>query len=82
MVLLPNVDQFPAHNLTAAIAGRRPSGVDPQWPDDYVTTVTGDVDEVLRALDTLRSDQLCMCNCKKGYPTIAPGALQTARARS
>ena len=38
----------------------------------------GNVDEVLRVLDALQSDELCACNWKKGDPTIDAGELMTA----
>ena len=34
-----------------------------------------EVDEVLRVLDALQSDELCACNWKKGDPTLNAGEL-------
>lgn len=68
--------------LTAACGVQRPTGeadratflVDPNNVIQFVC-VTADsvgrnVDEVLRALDALQSDELCACNWKKNDPTI------------
>ena len=41
-------------------------------------SVGRNVDEVLRVLDALQSDELCACNWKKGDPTIDAGELMTA----
>ena len=38
------------------------------------------VDEVLRVLDALQSDELCACNWRKGDPTLNAGELLKATA--
>jgi lipoyl-dependent peroxiredoxin subunit C len=48
--------------------------VDPQDVIRYVgvtdLSVGRNVDEVLRVLDALQTDELCPCNWKKGQPTL------------
>lgn len=46
-----------------------PNGVI-QWASAYGLSVGRNVDEVLRALDALQSDELCPCNWKPGEATI------------
>ena len=49
--------------------------IDPQgiirWVSLYDLNVGRNVDEVLRVLDALQTDELCPCNWKKGEETIA-----------
>ena len=47
-----------------------PNGVI-QWVAVYNGNVGRNVDEVLRVLDAVQSDELCPCNWKKGEATIA-----------
>ena len=51
--------------------------VDPNNEIQYVSVTAGsvgrNVDEVLRVLDALQSDELCACNWRKGDPTIDAG---------
>ena len=51
--------------------------VDPNNEIQFVSVTAGsvgrNVDEVLRVLDALQSDELCACNWKKGDPTINAG---------
>src|ERR1700721_1255928 len=42
--------------------------------------VPRNVDEVLRVLDALQSDELCACNWRKGDPTLDAGELLKASA--
>ena len=53
--------------------------VDPNNEIQFVSATAGsvgrNVDEVLRVLDALQSDDLCACNWKKGDPTINAGEL-------
>ena len=48
--------------------------VDPQgvvrWQSCYDLKVGRNVDEVLRVLDALQTDELCPCNWKEGQPTL------------
>jgi peroxiredoxin (alkyl hydroperoxide reductase subunit C) len=48
--------------------------VDPNNEIQFVSVTAGsvgrNVDEVLRVLDALQSDELCACNWRKGDPTI------------
>jgi alkyl hydroperoxide reductase subunit AhpC len=64
------------------VADRATFIVDPDNEVQFVSVTAGsvgrNVDEVLRVLDALQSDQLCACNWKKGDPTISPGALLSA----
>ena len=41
-------------------------------------SVGRNVDEVLRVLDALQSDELCACNWRKGDPTLDAGDLLEA----
>ncbi len=41
-----------------------------QWSASYPLSVGRSVDEVLRVLDAVQSDELCPCNWKKGEATI------------
>ena len=41
-----------------------------QWAASYPLSVGRNVDEVLRVLDAVQSDELCPCNWKKGEATI------------
>lgn len=49
--------------------------VDPEgivrWVSLYDLSVGRNVDEVLRVLDALQTDELCPCNWEKGEETIA-----------
>jgi len=49
--------------------------VDPQgivrWVSLYDLSVGRNVEEVLRVLDALQTDELCPCNWEKGQETIA-----------
>ena len=49
--------------------------VDPQGVIRFVSVndldVGRNVDEVLRVLDALQTDELCPCNWQKGEPTLA-----------
>ena len=51
--------------------------VDPNNEIQFVSVTAGsvgrNVDEVLRVLDALQSDELCACNWRKGDPTIDAG---------
>ena len=51
--------------------------VDPNNEIQFVSVTAGSVgrniDEVLRVLDALQSDELCACNWRKGDPTIDAG---------
>ena len=51
--------------------------VDPNNEIQFVSVTAGsvgrNVDEVLRVLDALQSDELCACNWRKGDPTIDVG---------
>jgi peroxiredoxin (alkyl hydroperoxide reductase subunit C) len=56
------------------VADRATFIVDPNNEIQFVSVTAGsvgrNVDEVLRVLDALQSDELCACNWKKGDPTI------------
>ena len=56
--------------------------VDPNNEIQFVSVTAGsvgrNVDEVLRVLDALQSDELCACNWRKGDPTINAGELLSA----
>jgi hypothetical protein len=65
MALLTIGDQVPAYNRTAVI------------DDDLSNSPRRKVDDAVRVLDALQSDQLCTCNWKRGDPTISPGALSS-----
>src|ERR1700741_3540235 len=58
--------------------------VDPNNEIQFVSATAGsvgrNVDEVLRVLDALQSDELCACNWRKGDPTIDAGELLKASA--
>ncbi|CAJ1582124.1 peroxiredoxin [[Mycobacterium] wendilense] len=61
------------------VADRATFIVDPNNEVQFVSVTAGsvgrNVDEVLRVLDALQSDELCACNWKKGDPTINAGEL-------
>ena len=56
------------------VADRATFIVDPNNEIQFVSVTAGsvgrNVDEVLRVLDALQSDELCACNWKKGAATI------------
>jgi peroxiredoxin (alkyl hydroperoxide reductase subunit C) len=58
--------------------------VDPNNKIQFVSATAGsvgrNVDEVLRVLDALQSDELCACNWRKGDPTLDAGELLKASA--
>ncbi|BAX92799.1 peroxiredoxin [Mycobacterium shigaense] len=58
--------------------------VDPNNEVQFVSATAGsvgrNVDEVLRVLDALQSDELCACNWRKGDPTLDAGELLKASA--
>ena len=58
--------------------------VDPNNEIQFVSVTAGsvgrNVDEVLRVLDALQSDELCACNWRKGDPTLNAGELLKASA--
>ncbi|MCP9624232.1 peroxiredoxin, partial [Nocardia otitidiscaviarum] len=64
------------------VADRATFIIDPNNEVQFVSVTAGsvgrNVDEVLRVLDALQSDELCACNWKKGDPTIKAGELMTA----
>ena len=64
------------------VADRATFIVDPNNEIQFVSVTAGsvgrNVDEVLRVLDALQSDELCACNWRKGDPTIDAGELLTA----
>ncbi|WP_069160096.1 peroxiredoxin [Nocardia altamirensis] len=64
------------------VADRATFIVDPNNEVQFVSVTAGsvgrNVDEVLRVLDALQSDELCACNWKKGDPTINAGELLAA----
>ncbi|MEU6559165.1 peroxiredoxin [Nocardia nova] len=64
------------------VADRATFIVDPNNEVQFVSVTAGsvgrNVDEVLRVLDALQSDELCACNWKKGDPTIDAGELLAA----
>jgi alkyl hydroperoxide reductase subunit AhpC len=61
------------------VADRATFIVDPNNEIQFVSVTAGsvgrNVDEVLRVLDALQSDELCACNWRKGDPTIDAGDL-------
>jgi lipoyl-dependent peroxiredoxin subunit C len=61
------------------VADRATFIVDPNNEVQFVSVTAGsvgrNVEEVLRVLDALQSDELCACNWKKGDPTINVGEL-------
>jgi peroxiredoxin (alkyl hydroperoxide reductase subunit C) len=64
------------------VADRATFIVDPFNVVQFVSVTAGsvgrNVDEVLRVLDALQSDELCACNWRKGDPTINAGELLAA----
>ena len=64
------------------VADRATFLVDPNNEIQFVSVTPGsvgrNVDEVLRVLDALQSDELCACNWRKGDPTLDPGELLEA----
>ncbi|WP_039799199.1 peroxiredoxin [Nocardia araoensis] len=64
------------------VADRATFIIDPNNEVQFVSVTAGsvgrNVDEVLRVLDALQSDELCACNWKKGDPTIDAGELLAA----
>ncbi|SIR86453.1 peroxiredoxin [Williamsia sterculiae] len=64
------------------VADRATFIVDPNNEIQFVSVTAGsvgrNVDEVLRVLDALQSDELCACNWRKGDPTIDAKELLTA----
>ncbi|OHU59269.1 alkyl hydroperoxide reductase [Mycobacteroides chelonae] len=64
------------------VADRATFIVDPDNIIQFVSVTAGsvgrNVDEVLRVLDALQSDELCACNWRKGDPTIDAGELMSA----
>jgi lipoyl-dependent peroxiredoxin subunit C len=64
------------------VADRGTFIVDPNNEIQFVSVTAGsvgrNVDEVLRVLDALQSDELCACNWRKGDPTIDAGELLAA----
>ncbi|MGW0035778.1 peroxiredoxin [Gordonia sp. NPDC003376] len=64
------------------VADRATFIVDPNNEIQFVSVTAGsvgrNVDEVLRVLDALQSDELCACNWRKGDPTIDAGELLNA----
>lgn len=61
------------------VADRATFIVNPNNEIQFVSVTAGsvgrNVDEVLRVLDALQSDELCACNWRKGDPTIDAGDL-------
>ena len=61
------------------VADRATFIIDPDNVIQFVSVTSGsvgrNVDEVLRVLDALQSDELCACNWRKGDPTINVGEL-------
>ncbi|MGK2901425.1 MAG: peroxiredoxin [Mycobacterium sp.] len=61
------------------VADRATFIVDPNNEIQFVSVTAGsvgrNVDEVLRVLDALQSDELCACNWRKGDPTLDVGKL-------
>ncbi len=61
------------------VADRATFIIDPDNVIQFVSVTAGsvgrNVDEVLRVLDALQSDELCACNRRKGDPTINVGEL-------
>lgn len=61
------------------VADRATFVIDPNNEIQFVMVTAGsvgrNVDEVLRVLDALQSDELCACNWRKGEETIDAGAL-------
>ena len=69
---------------TDGVADRVTFIVDPNNEIQFVSATAGsvgrNVDEVLRVLDALQSDELCACNWRKGDPTLNAGELLKASA--
>jgi peroxiredoxin (alkyl hydroperoxide reductase subunit C) len=61
------------------VADRATFIVDPDNTIQFVSVTAGsvgrNVEEVLRVLDALQSDELCACNWRKGDPTLNPSEL-------
>ncbi len=66
------------------VAERATFIVDPDGQIQFAMVTAGsvgrNVNEVLRVLDALQTDELCACNWQKGQPTINATALMTAGA--
>lgn len=66
----------------AGVADRATFVVDPDNEIQFAMTTAGavgrNVDEVLRVLDALQTDELCPCNWRKGAQTLDAGALMSA----
>ena len=66
------------------VADRATFIIDPNNEIQYVSVTAGsvgrNVEEVLRVLDALQSDELCACNWKKGDPTLDAAELLKASA--
>ncbi|MCK0092183.1 MULTISPECIES: peroxiredoxin [unclassified Rhodococcus (in: high G+C Gram-positive bacteria)] len=64
------------------VADRATFIIDPNNEIQFVSVTAGsvgrNVDEVLRVLDALQSDELCACNWKKNDPTLNAGELVKA----
>ena len=64
---------------TEGVAMRATFIIDPNNVIQFVSVTAGsvgrNVDEVLRVLDALQSDELCACNWRKGDPTLNVGEL-------
>lgn len=64
------------------VADRATFIIDPNNEVQFASVTAGsvgrNVDEVLRVLDALQSDELCACNWKKGDPTLDAGELLSA----
>lgn len=64
------------------VADRATFLVDPNNEIQFVSVTAGsvgrNVEEVLRVLDALQSDELCACNWRKGDPTLNAGELLKA----
>ncbi|RFD24653.1 alkyl hydroperoxide reductase [Mycobacterium uberis] len=69
---------------TDGVADRVTFIVDPDNEIQFVSVTSGsvgrNVDEVLRVLDALQSDELCACNWRKGDPTLNATELLKASA--
>ena len=66
------------------VAERATFIVDPNGQIQFAMVTAGsvgrNVNEVLRVLDALQTDELCACNWQKGQPTINAAELMTASA--
>ena len=66
------------------VADRATFIIDPDGEVQFAMVTAGsvgrNVDEVLRVLDALQTDELCPCNWRKGAATIAAGELMKASA--